>query len=595
MNIREYLQNGNVIIADGAMGTYYYEKYRDKSTLSEKENLVNCELIKQIHIEYIEAGAKLIRTNSFAANSVNFSRENGELEKVILNSINTAKEAVLNREIYIGASIGPVVLSEDKNENYFQEYKYIADIFIKNGIDIFLFETFSSYDKIIDVIKYIKEQKNDSFIIVQFALTTNGETRKGISADEIIKKMREHSDIIDCYGFNCGTGPMHMFNNIKGKNFNKDIVSVLPNAGFPEIVNERTVYTQSPDYFASIMEKIVALGIKIAGGCCGTTPQHIKKIAELLKRQVIIQSGQAEIKESMFSEERNSENRFEKKIKNGEFVIAVELDPPFNSDLTKIIDAAEKLKESPVDIITVSDSPIGKVRCSSIVTAARIKRECGIDAMPHLCCRDRNIIGIKSDITGAKSENISNFLFVTGDPIPSAERNEVKSVFNFNSMGLMELGVKINESEDKNRIFFGGALNLNVVKKEIELERMVKKREKGASFFLTQPVYDDNTVEFIQNNREILCENRVLIGIMPLVSYSNAMFLNNEIPGITIPDKYIGMFDSKMTREEAEAAGENIAVEIAEKVIHCGAGLYFITPFNRAAMINRIIKRLKIN
>ena len=468
-------------------------------------------------------------------------------------------------------------------------------MFLENGIDIFIFETFSSYERVLKSAQYIKSKNINSFIQVQFAILQNGETRKGISVEKIINVMRENKNIIDGFGFNCGTGPMTLYNNIKKFNFINDIVSVLPNAGFPELVNERTIYSQSKEYFAEQMIRIRNSGVKIIGGCCGTTPKHIKA----LKNAISI-SNNPEYKNENNSIKKQiklqKKNVFFDKIEKGEFVIAVELDPPFNGDMEKIITAAKEVAKSKVDIITISDSPMGKARVSPITTAARIKRESGVETMPHICCRDRNITALKSDIIGGYSEDIRNFLFVTGDPIASADRNEIKSVLNLNSIGLMQLAGRMNENDFlADSIKFGGALNLNILNKEKEIERMLKKKDTGASFFLTQPVFSTETIEFIKKNSDILKKNRVLAGIMPLVSYNNAIFLNNEIPGITIPEEEILKFNQDMSREEAEKVGVEIAVKTAEQISNYVSGFYFITPFNRANMINKIIERLKNN
>lgn len=593
MGIRSYIKENKVLLADGAMGTYYYEKCGQKSTLSEKANISSLNDIIEIHKEYIKNGARLIRTNSFAANSNNFDKNNGELKLVIENSIIAARTAAENNDIIIAASIGPVMFSEENEDIYYKEYKYIVDIFLDKGIKVFIFETFSDYDKIEKILEYLYKVEPNVEIIVNFTITTNGETRKGISLKEISLKMGSYKDKIIGFGFNCGMGPMPMYNTIKNTIKDYNIIAALPNAGYPEIVNERTVYNQSPEYYAESIIKFIEAGVKIVGGCCGTTPLHIYKIAEFINKNDFSVLEEKSMKFEKKQEIKKIENRFKNKIENDEFVFAVELDPPFDYNISKIMNAANELKNSSVDIITISDSPIGKVRCNSIIIASKIKRETNIDTMPHLCCRDRNIIGINSDIIGAQSEDINNFLFVTGDPIPSADRNEIKSVFNFNSQGLMELAKKINNSSEEKSIFFGGALNLNLPNKEKEIERMYKKSEKGAAFFLTQPVYEDETIDFIIQHTNIMKEYKVLIGIMPIVSYNNGQFLNNEVPGIKIPEKYLNRFKKNMDRDTAENVGIEIAVELGLKVKECGAGIYLITPFNRAGMIKKIINRLK--
>lgn len=594
MDIKQYLKANSEILTDGAMGTYYYEKTENENTISELENIKNREIIRKIHEEYIESGALLIRTNTFSANKRVLNVNDLELKNIISSGITAAKEAVGNKNIFIAGSIGPIPEKNEESDIVIEkEYFQIIDLFLENGIDIFIFETFSSYERVLKSAQYIKSKNLNTFVQVQFAILQNGETRKGVSIEKIIDVMRGNKNIIDGFGFNCGTGPMTLYNNIKKFNFTDDIVSVLPNAGFPELVNERTIYSQSKEYFAEQMIRIRNSGVKIIGGCCGTTPKHIKALKNAIS---ISNNKEYKIENNSIKKQipLQKKNVFFDKIEKGEFVIAVELDPPFNGDMEKIISAAKEVAKSKADIITISDSPMGKARVSPVITAARIKRESGIDTMPHICCRDRNITALKSDIIGGYSEDIRNFLFVTGDPIPSADRNEIKSVFNFNSVGLMELACRMNENDfSDDSIKFGGALNLNILNKEYEIERMLKKRAAGACFFLTQPVFSTETIEFIKKNSDILKKNRVLAGIMPLVSYNNALFLNNEIPGITIPEKEILKFNKEMTREEAEKVGIEIAVNTVQQISNYVSGFYFITPFNRANMINKIIENLK--
>lgn len=593
MNIKQYLMENEYVLTDGAMGTYYSQISSKKTTFSELANIEEPDIIKRIHLEYIEAGAKLIRTNTFSINRLNMKKY--KIEEIIRAAVNIAKEACKKKSVYIAGSIGPIFSSDLKSDEILKEYKTIIDQLLINGINIFLFETFSSLDFLPELSAYIKHLNKNNTVIVQFSIMTNGQTRSGLKAEEIFDTL-DKDENIDIFGFNCGTGPMHLYNNIRKFNLENKFISIIPNSGFPEIINGRTVYRHNPEYFAKLLIKIKELGVKMIGGCCGTSPEHIKKLNDLLKESKNNFDKKIEYikKEEVFVENKN-DNLFINKLKSGEFTIAVELDPPFSTDITKLMEAAKVLSNCNVDAITISDSPIGKVRVSSVLIASKIKRELGIEVIPHICCRDRNIIGLKSDLIGAHIENIRNVLIVTGDPIPSAERNEIKSVFNLNSIGLMGLTSKMNEDLFQSSPYsIGGALNLNVMRKENEIKRMYKKIDNGSEFFLTQPIYDDETIEFLINIKKEK-NFKILAGIMPLISYRNALFLNNEIPGIDIPNKYIERFNEDMDREEAQKTGIEIAMEIANKLKEHVDGFYFITPFNRASIIKELLDKLGLN
>lgn len=593
--IREYLKN-NILITDGAMGTYYSQVTGNIGTFSEMANITAPEVILNIHREYIQSGAVLIRTNTFSANTKTLQISRKELKDILIKGYEIAKQAVEGRNIFIAADIGPVPEIINNNteidkQSMMDEYKFIADTFLEAGAEIFVFETFSSTDYLEQITEYIKEKNKDAFIITQFVIMGDGYTRKGISASRIVEEIKKIKSV-DVYGFNCGTGPTHLYNNIKKIDFANDIVSALPNAGFPEIINERTVYSQNEDYFANVLMEIKDLGVRIIGGCCGTTPIHIRKILEKIEKQEGKQYKKVEVKVGEIQRKKTEKNIFIEKLKKNEFTIAVELDPPFNTEIEKVLEGARILKDNKVDIITISDSPLGRARVNPAVIASKIKREVGIDTIPHICCRDRNIIALKSDMLAAHIEGIRNILVVTGDPIPSAEKNEIKSVFNLNSIKLMKLIDEMNKeqfAEDPYHV--GGALNLNVYNKDAEISRMYKKAEAGAEFFLTQPIFEESVIDYLTKMDKP--ENvKILGGIMPMVSYKNAQFLNNEIPGIKIPQEYIARFREDMAREEAEEVGIKIAVDIAIKIKKYVNGFYFIAPFNRVNMIVNILKEV---
>jgi homocysteine S-methyltransferase len=591
--IKDYLKN-NILITDGAMGTYYAEITKDNTSLCEFANINNPEIIKKIHQDYIDAGAKLIRTNTFSANSISLDIPREKVKKVIENGYTIAKNATKHSSIFIGASIGPIPRTEPDyaKDSILDEYKFIVDTFLDLGAEIFVFETFSSLEYLKEISQYIKEKNTSAFILTQFAIRLNGFSRKGISINNIVREIKK-LEYIDAYGFNCGSGPSHLYKLLKDLNIFKDTVSVLPNAGYPELINERTVYVNNPDYFAEIMSYVKNLGTKIIGGCCGTTPAHIKKLTDTLKENTVEHA--LSFKSDSFTpiETVKESNVFLNKLKNKEFVIAVELDPPYDTSIEKIMHGAKVCKDNNIDLVTIADSPRAISRVDSLIISSKIKREIGIDTMPHICCRDKNMNALRSGLLATHIENIRNVLAVTGDPVADADKQSTKSVFNLNSIKLIDLISEMNKSIfEKDNITVSGALNLNVVNKDAEVSRMLKKIDKGATFFLTQPIYDAEVIEYLAKLKKEH-DVKILGGIMPIVTYKNAHFLNNEVPGISIPQIYVDRFHKDMTREEAENVGINLAVELANKIKPYVDGFYFITPFNRIEMVMKILDKVK--
>lgn len=596
--ILDYLKE-NVLVTDGAMGTYYSQLTNNKFRFSELANINEPDIIRTIHKEYIDSGAGFIRTNTFSANTVTLNMSQEQVKEIIKKGYKIAVEAVGDKEVFIAADIGPIPQTrqndlEIKPERILEEYKFIVDVFLGMGADLFVFETFSCLDYLKEVIEYIKNRNEFAFILTQFALTTDGFTRKGIGIDTLIKKIKEIG-LVDAYGFNCGVGPTHLFNILKKKELDfEQIISVLPNAGYPEIKNERTVYNNNPEYFANKIMDIKNLGAKIIGGCCGTTPYHIKEIVQNLRQKTDRPNITVEKREKETTAKKQLKNKFQEKMQKSKFLLAVEIDPPFDTTLEKVIKGAAAYKENGFDIITIADSPMARVRADSITIAAKIQREVGIETLPHICCRDKNLVALRASLLGAHIEGIRNILAVTGDPIPEADKGEVKSVFNVNSFNLMKLISEMNKGVFyEEQLNIGGALNLNALNKEKEIARMKRKVEMGAAFFLTQPIFSDQTIEFLSKWKRD-SNIKILGGILPIVTYRNALFINNELSGMDIPKEFVERFDNNMSREEAEEVGVELAGEIASKTKDYLDGFYFMTPFNRYTMVNKIIDRLDL-
>ena len=593
MKILDYLKN-NILITDGSMGTYYRELSNTNGT-SVVANLTNPDIIEKIHKDYIGSGAMLIRTNTFSANTQILKCDIEYVKEVISKGCEIAKKAVSGTDVFIGASIGPIP-DGDNEQDFTQEYFDIVDCFLSQGIDIFVFETFYSLDYLKTVIEHIKEKNKNAFIITQFSVNDTGITKKSLGINRIISELKDF-DGIDVIGFNCGVGPMHMYNIVKkisNVDFSGKMISALPNAGYPEIIDNKVEYVMNPKYFAKTCAKMISQNVKVIGGCCGTTPEHIRLLKEeLLKSSSEKVSSNVSATKVTQAKNNNIKNAFHSKLENNEFIIAVELDPPFKTSVDKIITGAKVLSESGVDIITIADSPMGKSRADSMIISSKIKRETGAEVLPHVCCRDRNSISLRSSILAGYIEGIRNVLVVTGDPVPEEARGNTKSVFDLNSYSLMnmisEMNLDVFEGES---VKIGGAVNFNVKNKSSEYNRLLRKVKSGAEFFLTQPIFTDDTIEFIKGlpkERDF----KIFGGIMPLVTYNNAQFINNEMTGINIPERYLSMFSPDMSREESQAIGIEIAVELAKTIRDYVDGLYIITPFNRYEMVSEILKKIK--
>ena len=593
MNIREYLKKSK-LIADGSFGTYYSQKYKTVD-IPEYANITASQRISEIHTEYINSGAKLIRTNTFASNTYSLDCSIEEVKENIKAAYKIAKGAVeqSGKEIFIAGNIGPVpAVFQPDFEAVEEEYYQIAKTFIDEGADILCFETFTQSEHIMPAIKRIKEECNP-FIIVQFCVNQYGYSEAGESAERLVSETA-FSKCVDAVGLNCGVGPAHMQQILSRINLNNNcFVTAMPNAGYPLLVRNRVKYADNPIYFASKVNDMALLGADIIGGCCGTTPDYIREVAKTVDLTPTVKSDETSannenekpvIKNSFF---RNTDGTIKDKK-----LIAVELAPPFGADDKKLLEAAHSLKGLGVDVLTFPDSPSGRTRIDSVLMAQKVKNVTGFEVMPHICCRDKNAIAMRSTFLGASINGINNFLIITGDPIPVMARQVVKSVFNFDSVGLMRIADEMNSEALKDSpLTYGGAINQSRRRIESEIKRVQKKMEAGAEFFLTQPVFTAEDAERLRRVKEETGA-RILCGIMPLVSRKNALFMKNEISGVNVTDEVIERYPENAGREE----GENVGVELAKEMIAAtrdfADGYYFSFPFNRTYLLKRIITEI---
>lgn len=590
MKLAEYLKHHRLVM-DGAFGTYFESCFKEEEGVAELCNLTAPEKVKYVHASYIESGARLIRTNTFAANTM-FLADIKQVKETVARGYELAKEAVeeSGKDVFIGADMGPIydTLFLGK-EVILEEYRQICDAFLSCGAEIFVLETQSEFTYLKEITEYIKS-KGDFFVLVQFSVDKSGYTRGGVSVEGVIKKAAEMEGV-DAYGFNCGAGAAHLYQFLKNAAFpGGKYVSALPNAGYPMTLRGKTLYGDNRDYFVDTMEQVANLGVEILGGCCGTTPEYIRGLKERLKGLPVKDKKTAPKEKRVTS--RNLSD-FQKKLARGEKPMIVELDPPFDADFGKVLSGAKILKETGVDLITLADSPMARPRADAGKLAAIIQKELDIAVMPHIACRDKNLIAMRSGILGDYMNHIRHFLVVTGDGVERDQKGRVTPVFDFNSIRFMEYLSGMNEEVFREEpVFFGGALNYHGANPDAIIKRMEQKIEKGCGMFLTQPVYsleDVKRLSYIKKNTR----TKIMCGIMPLVSYKNAMFMANEMPGIRVPGEVVSKYRPDMTREEGEETGIACALSIAKSLKDVADGYYFMTPFNRASMIAKIIQELR--
>lgn len=590
MNIREKLKD-SYIIFDGAFGTYYAELTKS-SEIPELANVTDSETVKKIHTDYIEAGANVIRTNTFASN-VNTLCKGGDYGRVKENinlAVTHARAAVKEsgRDVLIAGDIGPL-----KNGSDLNEYKLIADTLVDSGVDLLVFETFSDIEDILPAVEYIKGKNKDIFVIVQFCINQFGYTNVGLSGENLLERAIAN-EFIDAAGFNCGVGPGHMYSLMKNMKISGDTyITALPNASYPKIIKDRMVFMKNEAYFLDKIKEIAGLGVDFIGGCCGTRPDYIRLLAEYARETAKSRRISVTSSEDIRDIKVTDNSFYKQKEKEKKPLMAVELSPPLDADYKKIMDAANSLKNCDVDVLTFPDSPSGRTRADSILMAAKVAAQTGMCVMPHICCRDKNAIAIRSQLLGAQINDITNFLVITGDPVSTLMRQDVKSVFNFDSCGLMKLMKDMNEDKFISRpLTYGGAINYSRKNLDFEIKRVKKKMELGATFFFTQPVFCSEDMDKVKSiKRETGA--RILCGIMPLVSRRNALFIKNEMAGIHVTDEVIAMYDGVADKSAGEEVGVAIAANMMKLAETFADGFYFSIPFNRVYLVERILKKIK--
>ncbi len=588
-----------VILFDGGMGTELYRRGVFINKCFEETNLVAPELVKQIHNDYLNAGAEVIETNTFGANRFKLKRFNlqDKLKDIVFAGSRIARE-VAGEKAFVAGSIGPLgvqieplgPISREESQEFFAE---IIQPMLDGGIDLLIFETFINLDELKQAVVSARKL-TDKPIIAQITIDEDGNTLTGTNPEAAIADLESMG--ADVVGINCTVGPQVMLNWLETvRPLTSLPISIMPNAGKPKNIDGRNIYLASPEYFAEYAKLFVKSGANILGGCCGTNPEHIKKMAIAilaLQPKIIFQKIEKIIvkeEQKVQPIQKKDKSRLSRRLSIGKFVKFVELLSPRGVDASKEIQKARELFYNGIDVINIPDGPRASARMSALAVAIKIQREVGIETVLHFVCRDRNVIGIQSDLLGAYALGIRNILAITGDPPKLGTYPDATGVFDVDSIGLVNILTRLNNGLDiagypigePTGFFIGVGVNPLAFNLEEELRRLYWKVDAGAEFIVTQPIFD--VVGFKAFLKEVEHYHLpIIVGIWPLTSLRNAEFMKNELPGVVVPDDIIERM-RKVSDSKSKSIQEGIAIarETISEIGHLVQGVQISAPFGR--------------
>jgi homocysteine S-methyltransferase len=597
-----------IIIGDGAIGTMLYGKGVGLDANFEHLNLVRPSLVSELHREYLAAGARMIETNTFGANHTRLAPIGLEKKTAELNrqGARLARGAVaaagVGEPVFVAGSIGPLLrlkgeereLGADDTVAIFREQ---ALALAEGGVDLLILETFSDLEQLSCALRAARETGLP--VVACMAFQEGARTGGGVDAATAAARLaREGADLV---GANCGAGPREVLLTIGRMAAATDLpLAAFANSGFPEYHEGRYIYRTTPEYFAAKGVEMAEAGAALIGGCCGTTPEHIRQLSALLRgtaprrRQVALSGPEVVPPREATPPRQGFLSRW-----GQEPVVTVELDPPRGLECERIITGARALRDAGADAINIAENPLARVRMGNIALAHKIQHEVGLEVIVHITCRDRNLLGLQSDLMGASLLGIRSILAVTGDPARLGDQTGASSVYDLNSFGLIKLIADLNSGCNNLGQPLGGstgftvgcAFNPNTPRLETQIARLEKKIAAGARFIQTQPVYDAARArEMAEQTRRLGIP--LLMGIMPLVGERNCEYLHNEVPGITVPDAIRQRMKGK-EKDEGMAEGMAIARELIDAVRGVIDGFYLIAPFGRYAPAAELVRYIK--
>lgn len=600
---QQLLDSDKAYIFDGAMGTMLYSKGIYINRSYDELNLVAADLVREVHAEYVRAGADIIETNTFGAN-VNKLQPYGleaNAREINIKAARIAREAAGNRALVAGA-IGPLGLRiEPYGPTSFDEAKQMfsdqAAALLEGGVDLFVLETFSDISELQQAMRAVRDLC-DLPIVAQVTIQMDGNTLFGATPEVFTKRIAGWG--ADVIGLNCGVGPAIVLNAIeKMRALTEKKLSAQPNAGLPRDVGGRQIYMCSPEYMAEYSRRIIQAGASFVGGCCGSTPAHIKMIADAI-RQFHPRTQQVPVSETAKVSVRDlkppevtvvpaaERSNWGRKIAKGEFVTTVEVLPPKGCNPWKTLDAIRLLKDAGVDGVNIPDGPRAQTRMGAMATALMVQKEIGIEPVLHYCCRDRNLLGMMSDLLGAAALGLRNLLLITGDPPKMGPYPDATAVFDIDAIGLTNMVNKLNHGldignnpiGDPTAFSIGVGVNPGSVNMDEEIRRFEWKIEAGAEYAITQPVFDTQQLrEFLKRIEH--CRIPIVAGIWPLVSFRNAEFLHNEVPGVRVTPEIMDRMRtaSALSKEAGRDEGLKIARESLAEVRDLIQGVQVSAPF----------------
>ncbi|MGA2273256.1 MAG: bifunctional homocysteine S-methyltransferase/methylenetetrahydrofolate reductase [Bryobacteraceae bacterium] len=592
-----------VLVADGAMGTMLYARGVFLNRSFDELNLSAPDLVRGIHQDYIKAGAEILETNTFGANRVRLSAFGmaEKLKDINRAGVRLAREAA-RETAFVAGAVGPLgVRIEPLGPTSFAEaraaFREQVDALVEAGVDLLIFETFGNLDELREAVRAGRDSIGDAVpIIAQVTIDDFGHLPGGADPETFTREM--DSWPVDAIGLNCSVGPKATLETIERMlAVSSKPMSAMPNAGLPMRVEGRNIYLCSPEYMAQYARRMLWAGVKIVGGCCGTTPDHIKLIRSETRS---LQPGQKTLAVTVSDREAPSQalapvpieqkSKLGAKLAAGKFVAFVEILPPRGVEASREIDGARRCAEAGIDAINVPDGPRASARMSAQVTCQLIQRDAGIEAVLHFCCRDRNILSIQSELLGAHTAGIRNLICITGDPPRMGAYPDATAVFDVDAIGLVNIVRNLNHGLDiggnpmgsQTALLTGVGANPGALNMDEEIRRFDWKTEAGAEYVVTQPVFDLNLLEAFLKRIEH-AKLPVICGVWPLTSYRNAEFMVNELR-VPVPEEFMERMRRVDDADKARAEGVAIARQMVERIRTMVQGVQLSAPFGRYQM-----------